>query len=141
MGVWADFKAFVIKTNLVAMATAFVVGLAVTALIMAVVDDVINPLVAAAFNVNFNDLGRVLISNGNYLEFGTLFAAILNFVILIAVVFFLFVYPYTKAVARMQKNQAATTRKCPFCYSDISVGATRCAFCTSTVTPTGAPPS
>lgn len=140
MGILDDFKTFLTKSNVISMATAFVVGLAVTALVMAVVNDLINPLIASALNVNFSELGVVYIGP-NKLQFGSILGAVINFLILLAVVFFIFVYPYEKAMARMKKQEAATTRKCPMCQSEISVAATRCAFCTSTVTPTAPAPA
>ncbi len=135
MGIWDDFKAFVIKGNLIATATAFVVALAVTALITAIVNDLILPVVAAFFHVNFQSLGIVTVNNSQLL-FGSLLGALITVLILLAVIFFIFIYPYEKAKARYAKKEADTTRKCPACFSDISVAATRCAFCTSTVVPT-----
>jgi large conductance mechanosensitive channel len=142
VGVWEDFKGFVIKGNLITVATAFVVALAVTALITAIVNDLILPVVAAAFNVSFADLWKVEIdSTGSFISFGALFGALINFLILLTVIFFIFVYPYNKAKERWEKKEESTTRRCPMCYSEISQAATRCAFCTSTVVPTGPPPS
>jgi len=142
MGVYADFKKFLISGNLVTMAVAFVVGLAIVALIGALVTDIINPLIGAAGHVNFAALG-ILTINGSSLLGGALLGAIINFVILMAVVFFLIAYPYQKhqeRVAARAPKAAATTRECPECLSTIPIAAKRCSFCTSVVPPVAAAP-
>ncbi|MGC2035236.1 MAG: MscL family protein [Thermoplasmata archaeon] len=138
MGLLADFKAFLLKGSLVAMAVAFVVGLAIVALVMALVIDVIDPAIAVFFNVSFMYLWAPTV-NGSRFYFGALLGAVINFLILMAVVFFLIVEPVAAAEKRRAARKAKepdTTRDCPFCLSKIPVAASRCAFCTSTVTPT-----
>jgi large conductance mechanosensitive channel len=140
MGVWADFKKFLITGNLVTMAIAFVVGLAIVALITALVTDIINPLIGAAGHVNFAQLG-ILTINGSPLLGGAFLGAIITFAVLMLVVFFMIAYPYEKYQARQAALAAAaapTTRECPACCNQIPVKATRCGFCTSTVTPVAA---
>jgi large conductance mechanosensitive channel len=138
MGVYDDFKKFLISGSLVSMAVAFVVGLAIVALIGALVTDIIDPLIGAAGHINFANLG-VLSINGSNLLGGALLGAIINFLILMVVVFFLIAYPYQRYEDRKaaRAKTAATTRDCPECLSKIPVKATRCMYCTSTVTPTG----
>lgn len=141
MGVYADFKKFLISGSLVSMAVAFVVGLAIVALVTALVTDIIDPLIGAAGHVNFSSLGILTINHSSLLG-GALLGAIINFLILMVVVFFLIAYPYQKYVERKAAREAAkppTMRDCPNCFNSISVKATRCGFCTSTVTPTVAP--
>lgn len=138
MGVLEDFKKFLITGNLVTMAVAFVVGLAIVALITALVTDIINPLISAAGHVNFASLGVLTVNNSPIL-FGALLGAIVNFLILMLVVFFLIAYPYQKHNERKDAAKAKappTTRECPSCFNAISVKASRCGFCTSNVTPT-----
>ncbi len=137
MSIAADFKKFLISGGLVAMAVAFVVGLAIVALIGALVTDIIDPLIGAAIHVNFSQVG-ILTINGSTLLGGALLGAIITFLVLMAVVFFLIAYPYQKYTERQAAKVAAaapTTRECPACCNQIPVKATRCGFCTSTVTP------
>ena len=75
MGVYEDFKKFLISGNLVTMAVAFVVGLAIVALIGALVTDVIDPLIGAAGHVDFAALG-ILTINASPLLFGALLGAL-----------------------------------------------------------------
>jgi large conductance mechanosensitive channel len=137
MGALEDFKKFLTTGNLITLATAFVVGLAIVALIGALVADIINPLIGAAGHINFAQLG-ILTINGSQILGGALLGAAVNFLVLMLVVFFLIVYPYQKYQERQAaraKVAAPTTRECPACCNQIPVKATRCGFCTSTVTP------
>jgi len=139
MGIWADFKKFILSGSLVSMAVAFVVGLAVVGLITALVTDIIDPLVAAAAgghaapNINFSVNGSVVQMTAFLSEIGT-------FIILMAVVFLLLAEPYQIHQNRVAKKAALqpTTRTCPYCASTIPIQATKCGFCTSEVPP--APP-
>ena len=138
MTVMEDFKKFLIGGNLITLAVAFVVGLAIVALIGALVNDVINPLIGAAIKVDFSNLGKPIV-NGSTFYFGALLGSLINFLILMAVVFFAIAYPYQKYLERKAARTPAppvTTRECPSCMNQISMKATRCGFCTSTVTPT-----
>jgi large conductance mechanosensitive channel len=136
MGLAADFKKFLTRGDLVSMAVAFVIALAIAALITALVTDLINPLIGAAGHVNFASLG-VLTVNGSPILGGAFLGAVLNFAILMSVVFFLIAYPYQEHEKRKAARAAAvpTTRECPACCNTIPIKATRCGFCTSTVPP------
>ncbi len=137
MGVAEDFKKFLLSGSLIAMAVAFVVGLAIVALIGALVTDIIDPLIGAAVHVNFASLG-ILAINGSPILGGAFLGAAINFLVLMVVVFFLIAYPYQlhqdRKAAKAAKA-APTTRECPACCNMIPVKATRCGFCTSTVPP------
>jgi large conductance mechanosensitive channel len=135
MGVWAAFKKFLLSGTLITMAVAFVVGLAIVALIGALVTDIIDPLIGAAGGVNFASLGVVTI-NGSHVLFGSLLGAAITFVILMVVVFLLIAYPYqvhTDRAAAKAAAAPATTRMCPACCNTVPIAATRCGFCTSTL--------
>jgi large conductance mechanosensitive channel len=139
MGITSDFKKFVLSGSLVSLAVAFVVGLAIVALIGALVSDIIDPLIGAAGHINFSDLGILTVNHSSLLG-GALLGAIVNFVILMVVVFFLIAYPYQRYENRKKAKAAPTTQECPACCNQIPVKATRCGFCTSTVTPAPTPP-
>ncbi|MCI4361232.1 MAG: MscL family protein, partial [Thermoplasmata archaeon] len=101
------------------------------------VSDLINPLIASAGHVNFAQLW-VYSLNSSPILFGAFVGAIINFVILMGVVFGLIAYPYQlsqESKAAKAAKAAPTTRECPACFNSISVKATRCGFCTSTVPP------
>jgi len=137
MGVAEDFKKFLLSGSLISMAVAFVVGLAIVALIGALVTDIIDPLIGAAGGVNFSSIGIVTINGSNILG-GSFLGAIITFLILMVVVFFLIAYPYQLSQDRKAAKAAKappTTRDCPACCNTIPIAATRCGFCTSAVPP------
>jgi len=140
MGLGEDFRKFLLSGSLIAMAVAFVVGLAIVALIGALVSDIIDPLIGAAGGANFASIG-ILTIHGSSLLGGAFLGAVITFLVLMVVVFFLIAYPYQlsqdRATARAAKA-APTTRECPACCNQIPVKATRCGFCTSTVAPVSA---
>ena len=119
-----EFKAFVMRGNLVELAVAFIMGLAFAAVVTAFTNVVLS-LVAALFggDVSFNDLSFTL--NGTPIPYGTFLTALVSFLI-VAFVLFLLVSAYN----RLRPSQA-TTRPCAYCTSEVPLAATRCPFCTS----------
>lgn len=127
------FRAFLARGSLIELATAVVVGSAFTALVSALVADLITPLIAAiGRKPNFSNLYFTL--NHSKFLYGSFINAILSFLIVSAVVYFLILAP----IARLSRHKTATERPCPECLSKIPVAATRCAFCTSEVQPASA---
>jgi large conductance mechanosensitive channel len=113
---------------------AVVVGTAFTALVTALVKDLITPLIAAiGGKPNFSDLSFTV--NRSRFAYGDFVNAILSFVIIAAVVYFLVVLPVAKVMERMAGRKVTTERQCPECLSKIPVTARRCMYCTSELTP------
>jgi len=131
-----EFRAFILRGNLVDLAVAVVIGTAFTAVITALVRDLITPLVAAIFGEPLFDTLSFSI-NGSRFAYGDFLNAALTFVIVAAVVFFLVVKPVNLLMARMrtEPDVDSHTRGCPECLSQIPVAARRCAFCTAEVSP------
>ena len=124
-----EFKAFAMRGNVLDMAVGVVVGSAFTAIVNSLVNDIISPIIGLFFNADFSDvviqIGDVGIGVGAFLN------AIINFLI---VAFVLFVT--IKAINMLHKKPAEepkepTTKKCPYCQSEISIKAVRCPHCTS----------
>lgn len=140
MGVTDDLKKFLTQANFVTLAVAFIVGAQVGLVVGALVTGVVDPLVGVFFKANFSQIGTVTV-NGSTFTFGTLLGAVINFLIVLVVVFFAFVYPLALHEQRQAAKKAKappTTKACPFCCSTINVQATRCAFCTQAL-PAAAP--
>ena len=123
-----DFRAFLIKENVLALAIAVIVGGAMNKLVTAVVDDFIMPIVAVATpsgewqRATWN-VGAVQFKVGDFLS------ALLNFIIVGFVAWRLarlFIKPAPAAAA-------PATKQCQFCRMNIDAAATRCAHCTSQV--------
>jgi large conductance mechanosensitive channel len=128
------FRQFLTRGNLIDLAVAVVIGTAFTALIAALVADLITPLIAAiGGKPNFSSLSFTI--NHSKFAYGAFFNALLTFLIIAAVVYFLIVAPVTRMTAYANRRKAATMRTCPECLSEIPVGATRCLYCTAVVPP------
>ncbi len=147
MSIRDDFVKFIQQGNLVQLAIAFVIGAAFAAVVAALVADLITPLIGAIFHVNFAALTYTL--NGSVFYPGLFLNAILTFVIVALVVFFVIALPYQRhmdAVAKRKGAAPPTTRACPQCLTQIPLAATRCSACTQAVppvppTPPAAPPA
>jgi large conductance mechanosensitive channel len=127
-----DFKAFLLRGNLVDLAVGIVIGLAFTTVVTALVSSLITPLIAAIFgSPNFADLTFTI--NGSVFTYGVFLNALLSFVLIAFVVFFAVVKPVNAFIARSKKEEAATTRPCPECLTEIPLEATRCSACTAVV--------
>jgi len=137
-----DFAKFVKQGNLVQLAIAFVMGAAFSALVTALVADLITPLIGVAGKFNF--AAWVSTVNGSTFEQGLFLNTLIAFITIAVVVFFLIALPYQRYVDRQAAKAAAappTTRNCPECLSAIPIGAKRCSFCTSVVAPVPATPA
>jgi large conductance mechanosensitive channel len=131
-----EFRSFILRGNVVDLAIAVVIGAAFTALVNAFVKDLITPIIAALFGEpDFANLAFTI--NGARFAYGDFLNALLTFVLVAAAVFFFVVKPvnYLMARLRTEPDVESPTRGCPECLSQIPVGASRCAFCTSEVAP------
>ena len=124
------FKAFLLRGNVVDLAVAVMVGVAFGVVVTAFVKDMVTPLIAAiGGNPDFSSLSFT-VNNSKFL-YGDFLNAAIAFLIVVAVIYFFIVVPYSGLMARIRKEPPAdpTIRKCPECLSDIPADARRCAFC------------
>jgi len=145
-----DFKAFVMRGNVIDMAVGIIVGVAFGLVVNSLVKDVIMPPIGFALgNVDFSNLYVLLkegaTSPGPYaslaaaqqagavtLNYGVFINAIINLLIIAAAVFFLIVRPIARLQARKKvEAPAPTTKECPYCFTAIPIKASRCPNCTS----------
>jgi large conductance mechanosensitive channel len=130
----SGFRKFLLRGNLIELAVAVVIGTAFTAVVTALVKDLITPLIAAiGGKPNFSTLYFTF--NHSKFFYGDFINALVTFVIIAAVVYFLVVLPFTKVVALLSHDKAATERECPACLSSIPIGARKCMYCTTDLTP------
>jgi len=125
------FKTFLLRGNVVDLAVGFVIGVAFGAVVTALVKDLVTPLIAAIFGKP--DFGALTFTiNHSKFLYGDFINAVVAFVLVAAVIYYLVVVPYTALVSRSRKEPQAdpTTKKCTECLSEIPIAATRCAFCT-----------
>ena len=133
-----DFRAFILRGNLVDLAVAVVIGTAFTAVVNAVVKDLVTPLIAAiGGQPDFGDLSFTI--NGSRFAYGDFLNAALTFLLVAAVMFYLVIKPVNMLMdaLRTEPEVDSPTRPCPECLSQIPRAASRCAFCTTEV-PAGA---
>ena len=125
---WSEFKAFLTKSNALALAIGVIMGIALGNVVNSLVKDIIMPPIGLALGgVDFGSLKIVLQTNpevsinyGNFLNF------VITFVIIAFVVFLI-------ARTFIKEPPPAEVKTCPFCKEANDVGATRCKACTSTI--------
>src|SRR5689334_21938676 len=114
--VMKGFKAFLLRGNVVDLAVAVIIGVAFNNIVQALVKDVITPLIAAAGGrPNFAKL--VLTVGSTKVRYGLLLNAVIAFLIVATVIYFLLVAPMGKLVAFAQRKKEATEKDCPECLS------------------------
>ena len=136
MKLLSDFKQFLLRGNVVDLAVAVVIGAAFGAVVTALVEDFVTPLIAAiGGQQDFSALDFTI--NESTFRYGDFINKVITFVLIAAVIFFFVVTPVNALIARARREPPAdpTTRKCPECLSEIPIEARRCAFCTSQVAP------
>jgi len=134
----AGFRKFLFRGNLIDLAVAVVIGIAFNAVVQALIADIITPLIAAiGGKPNFASLSFTV--HHSRFFYGSFVNAVLSFVIIAAVVYYLIVSPSVRITAISERRKEATERECPECLSSIPVAAKRCMYCTSPVPPVGDP--
>jgi len=139
--VWTEFRTFLVKSNVLALAVAFVLGVAFAAVVSSLVKDIIMPPIGMLLGkVDFSNL-YINLSAGSYasladaqkagaatINYGLFINTVIAFVIVAFVVFLI-----TKALIKPDPPGPAE-KACPFCGMTILAAATRCPHCTSQLT-------
>jgi large conductance mechanosensitive channel len=152
-----EFRAFAIRGNVIDLAVGLVIGTAFTKVVNSLVNDIILPPIGwLVGNVDFTNL-FVLLKAGPKLpapyaslqaakdagaitlNVGLLINGIVNFVIVAWALFWVI-----RGINRLKREKPApaaapTTKDCPYCFSTIAIGATRCPHCTSELGAQGEP--
>lgn len=152
MGMMKEFKEFAVKGNVVDMAVGIIIGAAFGTIVKSLVADVIMPPIGLLLgNVDFSNLFMVLkegteaaapyatladatAAGAVTINYGTFINTIISFVIVAFAVFMLI-----RNVNKLKRKEevaptpAPSTKDCPYCLSSVSIKATRCPFCTSTL--------
>lgn len=127
-----EFKEFISKGSALEMAVGIIIGAAFKAIIDSLVADIITPLLNVFLNgVNFKEwvvkVGPVQFGVGNFIN------TIFSFLV-ISFILFLIIKAFNRArnlKAKEETPQAPSTKLCPYCQTEIPVGASRCPHCTS----------
>ncbi len=137
-----EFKSFIAKGNVMDLAVGVIIGGAFGKIVTSLVSDVLMPIIGLLLGkISFSNLFISLDGNtyktieaakqagAATLNYGLFLQALIDFLIIAMAVFLM-----VKALNKMQKPVAApavTTKKCPYCCSDVPLEATKCAHCTS----------
>lgn len=128
-----DFKAFILRGNVVDLAVGIVIGAAFGSVVSSFVKNLLTPLVSIPGKANFSSL-HFTVRHSTFL-YGTFLNDLISFLIIAAAVFFFVVRPVNALMARRRTEPEveSDTRDCPECLSSIPKAASRCAFCTAKV--------
>lgn len=127
MKLLAEYKAFLLKQNALALAVGVVIGAAITKVVSGIVDDLIMPVVGVLLPAaEWRNAQLPLIGN-NAIKYGDFVGRVIDFVIVAWVVFML-VKLFVKEEA---KSPPPEMKRCPYCLESIPAAAKRCRACTS----------
>lgn len=149
-GFFSEFKTFIMRGNVIDLAVGVIIGAAFQAIIKSLVDDLVMPVISLATG-GIDFANQFIALDGNTYDtlaaaqkagaavfaYGNFINAVINFVIM-AFVIFVLVRTINKLREKTAKKEevveaAPTTKKCPFCKSEIDIEATKCPNCTSDV--------
>lgn len=126
-----EFREFVMRGNVLDLAVGVIIGGAFGKIVGSLVNDILMPLVGSVLGgVNFSE--RVSMVNGVELHWGLFLQTVIDFLIIAFVIFTII-----KAANAAKKKPAPApaaepvNKECPYCFSTISIKATRCPNCTS----------
>jgi len=125
-----EFKAFVMRGNVLDLAIAVIVGGAFGKIVSSLVNDILMPVIGLIIGgVNFSE--RSLTVGAAVITWGVFVQTIIDFLI-IAFVIFLIVKTANK-LKKAPPPADPTTKECNYCFTTISIKATRCPHCTSEI--------
>ena len=146
---FGEFKKFITRGNVLDMAVGVIVGGAFTAIVTALSDNILKPLInwvlalilgKDALSEVFTFLKRgydangvLSLENSIYIDWGAFINAIINFLIVAFVLFMVIktVNALHKKPAEPEAPAEPTTKVCPYCQSEIAIKAVRCPHCTT----------
>ncbi len=141
-----EFKEFICRGNVLDMAVGVIIGAAFKSIIDSLVNDLIMPVISLLVGkTDFTNL-FIALDGKNYatletaqaagvatFNYGNFISTVINFLLMAVVIFAL--VKAVNMVSKIGKKPEApadpTTKECPFCRTEIAIGATRCPHCTS----------
>jgi large conductance mechanosensitive channel len=129
------FRDFILRGNVLDLAVAVIIGAAFTAIVNSFVKDIVTPFIAAIVaKPDFSAL--VLNVHGGVITYGNFLNAVISFLLMASVVYFLIIVPTNALMARFSKPapaEAPAIKTCPQCLSEVPLAATRCKFCAQAI--------
>lgn len=147
-GFIAEFKKFIMRGNVIDLAVGVIIGGAFQSIVKSLVDDIFMPIISLATKGidfsnwfialdgnKYNTLAQAQEAGAAVISYGNFISAVINFIIM-AFIIFLFVKAINTLAEKTKKAEepaAPTTKKCPYCMSEIDIEATKCPHCTSSL--------
>ena len=128
------FRKFILRGNVVDLAVGIVIGAAFTSVVQALVKGLITPIIGVFGGIpDFSDWSFSI--NNSRFAIGEFINALLSFLIIATVIYFLIVLPVNALMDRFKPEESIELRKrdCPRCLSKVPYLADRCAFCTADI--------
>lgn len=131
------FRDFILRGNVMDLAVAVILGAAFNGIVTSLVNDMLTPLIAAVGGKP--DFGSLILNlHGGHIRYGNFLNAVVNFLIVAAVIYFGVVLPMNRLMARLKPAvpvapPAPATKSCAECLSEIPLAARRCAHCAQPV--------
>lgn len=128
-----EFKSFALRGNVLDLAVGVIIGGAFQSIVSSLTNDIISPILGIAGSTDFSSF--TLTIHGSEIRYGAFITAVINFLIMAFIIFCLL-----KAINKLtsigkkeepKKEEAPTTKKCPYCLSEIPIEAAKCAYCTA----------
>lgn len=147
---FSEFKTFIMRGNVVDLAVAVIIGGAFQAIVNSLINDLVMPFIGLITGgINFADQFVVLkapegvdltglsaadatTAGATVWAYGAFITAVINFIVMAFIVFLLVkVITKVQSIGKKEEVKEKTTKKCPFCCTEIDIKATRCPHCTS----------
>jgi len=143
----SELNEFILRGNMIDLAVGVIVGGAFNNIVKALVDDVVMPFISI-FTGKIDYSNYFIALDGNeyatldaanaagvsVIKYGSFISDVINFLIMAIIVFFMVKgINSLRRLGKTEEPKAPTTKKCPFCITDIDINATRCPHCTSVI--------
>ena len=131
---FAEFKDFIARGNVMDMAIGVIIGGAFMAIVNSLVNDIVNPFIKliSGGGTEVSGLSIPVAGTEHVIDFGSFISAIINFLI-IAVIVFLLVKAINKFMKGKKESTDSPAQVCPHCLEEVKAGATRCPHCTGEI--------
>jgi len=139
-----EFKKFALRGNMIDLAVGIIIGGAFSSIVNSLVNDIIMPILSlftksidftnwffSLDGIHYDTLAEAQEKGAATVNYGVFISGVLNFVIMAFVVFLL--VRWINKLKKPEPAAAPTTKKCPYCFTDIHLDATKCPNCTSEV--------
>ena len=129
-----EFAEFAYKGNAFELAVGVITGAAFQSIVNSLVKDIISPIIGLFINRNFDDV--VFKIKDVEIRYGAFITSIINFIILMFIIFLMVkgvnaLNKKLEMITHKEKEEAKTTKICPYCKMEINIEATKCPHCTS----------